>query len=273
MSSDGEARPLIVLGCGYTGRRVWRLAADGGLAAWATSRRPDERLSEVPQARRLIFDLVSPETWQTLPDGADLLWCFPAAPFESIRLWAETRRSRLHRLIVLGSTSAYDVPHDPVGTFPPPWIDESAPIDFSKPRVLSEEYLRTEHGATVLRVAGIYGEGRNPVEWIRRGLVRPSDKYVNLIHVEDLANICLLARGRARPGETYNVSDGTPRTWKEIYENAARPRGIVAQQTEAGTHAGKRLSTAKLREAFGPVIEHADLYAELRRLGKVEPYF
>ena len=92
--------------------------------------------------------------------------------------------------------------HDIPAEYPPPWIDESAPIDLTKPRVQGEEYLRNEHGAIVLRVAGIYGPGRNPLDWIRQGRVGPSRKYVNLIHVEDLAAICLAAleKGETRRG-------------------------------------------------------------------------
>ena len=92
---------------------------------------------------------------------------------------------------MLGSTSAYDTGGSQ--EYPPPWIDETAPIDYTKPRVQGEEFLRTECGAIVLRVAGIYGPGRHPYDWITSGRVGLSDKYVNLIHVEDLAAICKAA--------------------------------------------------------------------------------
>ena len=68
----------------------------------------------------------------------------------------------------------------------------------------------------MLRVTGIYGPGRNPLDWIRQGRIGPSRKYVNLIHVEDLAAICLAVLDRGYPSEAYNVSDGQAHTWKEI---------------------------------------------------------
>lgn len=269
MNSGDAARPLIILGCGYTGKHVFRLALERGVGTWATSRRPARHLAGIPVAQRLEFELTRPDTWEHLISGADLIWCFPAAPLAPVQEWAERQRSRFHRLIILGSTSAYDVPHHVAHAYPPPWTDETALIDRSKPRVQGEEYLRTEHGGTILRVAGIYGPDRNPTEWIRRGNVRPSEKYVNLIHVKDLAEICLLARERAKPGDVYNVSDGTPRTWKEIYENAAQPRGIIAPAAQEARQPGKRISTAKLRESFGPVIRHPDLYTELAHLDRI----
>ena len=94
--------------------------------------------------------------------------------------------------MVLGSTSAYDVADS--AEYPPPWIDESAPIDCSKARVQGEEFLRETRGAIVLRVAGIYGPGRSPYDWLKTGRVAVSRKYVNLIHVEDLAEACLARR-------------------------------------------------------------------------------
>jgi nucleoside-diphosphate-sugar epimerase len=46
--------------------------------------------------------------------------------------------------------------------------------------------------------------------------VNRSRKYVNLIHVEDLASSCLAAFLQADPSGIYNGSDGKPRTWMEI---------------------------------------------------------
>ena len=100
--------------------------------------------------------------------------------------------------------------------YPPPSVEETASVDLTKPRVQGEELLRTSYEAIVLRVAGIYGLGRDPAEWIKTGRVKRSQKYVNLIHVEDLALTCLAALAHGEPGNVYNVSDGNPRTWMEI---------------------------------------------------------
>ena len=109
--------------------------------------------------------------------------------------------------------------------YPPPWIDESARIDLTKPRVQGEEHFRHELRAIVLRVAGIYRPGRNPQDWIRQGRIGPSCKYVDLIHVEDLAAICLAVLDRGHPSEAYNVSDGQPHNWKEICVTAQQRWG------------------------------------------------
>jgi hypothetical protein len=257
-------RTLIVLGSGYTARFLFPLAARQDSTVLATSRDPDKHLAHLLPERRLRFDLAQPDTWTTLPDSADILWCFPATPLRLVQRFSERLKGQASRLVVLASTSTYDT-GDSQG-YPPPWIDETAPIDVTKARVQGEEFLRNNCGAIVLRVAGIYGPGRNPIDWIRRGRVGPSRKYVNLIHVEDLASICLHALERGTAGEAYNVSDGQPRTWKEICRTAEQRWNVPSPQTAGTQDAGKRLSNAKLTQKLGYTIQHSDLYKELELL-------
>jgi hypothetical protein len=255
--------PLLILGSGYTGHYLVTAASSQGRAVLSTSREPGRRLAHMPLTQRLRFDLAQPDTWTSIPAITDLIWCFPAVPVERVQAFSKGLGVPPRRLVVLGSTSAYETPSRSTD-YPPPWIDESAPIDLTKPRVQGEEYLRKEHGAIVLRVAGIYGPGRNPLEWIRSGRVGPSRKYVNLIHVEDLATICLLALEKGTPGEVYNVSDGTPRTWEDICRMAQTRWGVTAHGAGRDTQAGKRIKTIALREKLGAVIRHPDLYAALK---------
>ena len=124
--------------------------------------------------------------------------------------------------------------------------------------------LTTENQAVLLRVAGIYGRGRNVLDWIRRGRITDVNRFVNLVHVEDLAGICLRALERARPGETYNVSDGRPRRWAEIYEVAAQRWSVYPPTpTARGEERGKHLSIAKLRAELDYTFQHPDLYEAL----------
>jgi len=208
------------------------------------------------------FDLEQPSTWLNIPMGADLIWCFPATPLKQVQAFARTLDAPPRRIVVLGSTSAYEVP-DHSAVYPPSWIDESAPIDLTKPRVQGEEFLRTNCGAIVLRVAGIYGPGRNPIDWIRQGRIGPSRKYVNLIHVEDLAAVCLAAIEKGKPGEAYNVSDGQPYIWSEICATAQQRWSVGAAAAKEDLSSGKRISNAKLRSELDYRFRHADLYEAL----------
>lgn len=255
---------LVILGSGYTGRFLFPLAAQRYPSVFATSREPERRLAHLPADRRLHFDLMRRDTWPNIPASADLLWCFPAQPPESVQAVAAAIKAPARRLVVLGSTSAYDIGGS--RDSPPQWIDETAPVDPCNPRVQGEEFLRRECGAIVLRVAGIYGPGRNPLDWIRLGRVGPSGKYVNLIHVEDLASICLAALAQGKPGEIYNVSDGVPRTWDEICKTAQERWSVAPAAGPRTDLPGKRIVARKVGTHLGVAIRHSDLYAALEFL-------
>ena len=254
--------PIVILGAGYTGKYLATSVITSPRRFFVTSRDPDKNLPYVSADRRLRFDLQQPSTWPNIPVGADLIWCFPATPLEQVQAFAHTLNAPARRMVILGSTSAYDV-SDRSTEYPPPWIDESAPIEMSKPRVQGEEFLRKNNGAIVLRVAGIYGPGRNPIDWIRQGRVGLSRKYVNLIHVEDLAAICLLALDKGKPGEAYSISDGQPRTWHEICATAQQLWDVTAAAANEVHSPGKRISNAKLRADLGYTLKHSDLYDSL----------
>ena len=263
-----QREAVVILGSGYVAHFMLSLTSFYRLVLH-TSRNPFRHLTWVPPQQRLRFDLNEPDTWRDIPSKADLLWCFPAWPFAAVQHFASRIHGPSRRLVVLGSTSAYDI--GGVDEYPPPWIDETAPIDLGKPRVQGEEFLRRECGAIVLRVAGIYGPGRDPHHWITTGRVTLSDKYVNLIHVEDLATICTAALACGRSGAVYNVSDGIPRTWSEIGRGLF---GGQAEQWRGEKHAsGKRLDTTKLRSMLqeaGTSLRHPDLFRSLQDLQQAQ---
>jgi hypothetical protein len=261
MDSDtGMTFPqFVILGAGYTGHYLYAAAKEQGAGVRATSRDPEHNLTQIPADDRLTFDLAHPATWPSFPPDCRVFWCFPAQPIELVRRFADARLTDVHRLIVLGSTSAYDCLHSEC-IFPPPWLDESASVDATIPRVQGEEYLRTHCGAMVLRAAGIYGPGRNPLDWIRRGRVGPSHRYVNLIHVEDLAGICLALCEHGLRGETYNASDGVPRTWHDICRVACNRWSVALADARQSDHPGKRIATAKLQQTLHYILKHPDLY-------------
>lgn len=253
---------LLIVGAGYAGRHLYASAKACGLAVSVTSRFPEQHLADIDPEDRVGFDLENPSTWSALPPGCPMIWCFPARPVSLVQKFADARRGTCPRLIVLGSTGSYHAPDDPVNDRPE-WFDESAPLDHSLPRVQGEEYLRSHHHAITLRVAGIYGPGRNPLDWIRQGRVGISDRYVNLIHVVDLAGICLALLREGIPGEVYNVSDGTPRTWADICRKAAERWHIRPEDKRTDQLPGKRISSRKLQRAVGYRLIFPDLFEAL----------
>lgn len=257
-------RSLTIVGSGYTAKFLLPLALHRYTHVLATSRDPERHLGHLHPNQRIQFDLAQPETWEAIPTTTDIVWCFPAIPIALVRQFAGAASLLTRRLVVLGSTSAYDV--DDSAEYPPPWVDETAPIDLTKPRVQGEELLRTSYGAIVLRVAGIYGPDRNPVEWIRTGRVNRSRKYVNLIHVEDLASSCLAALTHAESGEVYNISDGYPRTWMEICQRVEQRWAIRSSNSQEVQATGKRVLNKRMCELLklgGTGLRYGDLFEAL----------
>jgi hypothetical protein len=255
---------LTILGSGYTAKFLLPLAQHRYSQVFATSRDPDRHLSHLRSGQRIRFDLEQSNTWKNIPTEGDVLWCFPAVPMELVQQFADEASLRTRRLVVLGSTSAYD--GDAMTEYPPPWVDETAPVDLKKPRVQGEELLRTSYGAIILRVAGIYGPSRNPVEWIRTGRVSRSRKYVNLIHVEDLASSCLAALTHAESSGIYNVSDGHPRTWMDICMMVEQRWDIRSAESQETDSTGKRVLNKRMCELLtldGTGLRHRDLFEAL----------
>ncbi|GJL54459.1 MAG: NAD(P)-dependent oxidoreductase [Nitrospirales bacterium] len=256
-----QSRPLVILGAGYTGTFLYPLAKTHGWRTYATSRNPITHLPLVPENDRIIFDLTAPKTWGNIPKNAHVIWCFPALPQDAAVNFIEQHFEDRGRLIMLGSTSAY-------GSGQPSPVDEHAPLDYSIPRVQSEEYLRETYGAVVLRLAGLYGPGRHVLDWMRKGKVNNTNKYVNLIHIEDVAAICLAALERAKAGEVYNVSDGISRQWSKIFEVASERWGLRLPPLSPPQNPGKRLTIAKLRSTLHSSFLHPDLYEALEEIEK-----
>ncbi|WP_454064856.1 hypothetical protein [Candidatus Nitrospira salsa] len=259
--TDLRSRPLVILGAGYTGKFLYPLAKAHGWHTYATSRSPTSHLSHVVKNERLFFDLAQSESWKQIPTDAHLIWCFPALPQETAADFLNTLSPSRGRLVMLGSTSAYEPKH-------PAFVDEHTSVDSSVPRVQSEEYFRQNYGAVVLRLAGLYGPGRHVLDWMRKGKVQNTRKYVNLIHIEDVAKICLAALEKAQDGENFVVSDGIPRQWSEIFSVATKRWDMCCPSLSQPKNPGKRLTIKKLTTTLQHTFLYPDLYEALDQIEK-----
>jgi len=251
--------PFVILGGGYTGSFLYHLAKERGYRTFATSRLPEQNVSFACPEDRLYFDLENPHSWAKIPYPANLIWCFPALPEGMAYSFAKEMHYKQCRLVLLGSTSAYSTGMDTI-------IDEMARLNLHRPRVISEEGIRVNFGGTVLRLAGLYGPGRNVLDWIRDGRIQNTGRYVNLIHIKDVAEICLAACTQADAGAHYVVSDGTPRQWSAICEFAHQRWDIAIPPPTETSNIGKRLSSNKILSALDYHLKYPDLYSALNAL-------
>jgi len=234
-STPQKNTALTILGAGYVGQALLRRFP----AAAATRRQA------MPPA--LAFDLRDPVSWNNPPlANHTVVWTFPAEPPALVQAFSAARLQDAAGLIVLGSTSAYRVPD--AADSPPVSVTEASPLDLNQPRVQGEEWLR-ERGATVLRLAGIFGPGREPVGWLRKGLIKDGAKLVNLIHVDDIVAVIAELLAHPRPGERINVADGEPVSWRELAARFRRdgriPPDFTLPESRPGEY-GKRVDTGRL---------------------------
>ena len=158
---------------------------------------------------QIAFDLENRTTWKNIPKVENIVWTFPAKPLELVQEFYEERLSNVKNLLVLASTSCY------INKRQKEKVDENTPINTDIIRVKGEEFLRSK-GAVILCLAGIYDEDRNPLNWLRKNLIRNPKKVVNLVHTDDIVKIIEHFLKHPTPGERFNVCDGFPRTWQEI---------------------------------------------------------
>jgi nucleoside-diphosphate-sugar epimerase len=202
------ARRIVVLGCGFVGLEVVRLALARGLEVIGTTRgeittrelggKPFETRAVPVLTRDVVASLVGPDAAALVtfpPDGRTDDDIAPALAGA--------------RSVYVSTTGVYGRARGRV--------DESTDVDPTEPRAnerLAAERAYLAAGATVLRAAGIYGPGRGLHRRIASGAFRipaGGTNVVSRIHVTDLARFALELLGEdTLRGRTFVVADDAP---------------------------------------------------------------
>jgi nucleoside-diphosphate-sugar epimerase len=282
---------VLIAGCGHVGRRVAILLHAGGRRVTGLVRSP----ASAGQLRVLGIDALCldlDEGGLPVPRPGEFgALCYLAPPPSNGVEDTRMRRfldlldkASLPRRIVYISTSA--VYGDCCGD----WITEEQPVQPATDRGLrrldAERQLQAwaaRHGVewVILRVPGIYGPGKLPLERLRRGLpvLREVDApYTNRIHSDDLAAICVAALDSVHHNTVYNVSDGHPSTMTDYFFRVAaaaglpRPPVVAREEAQQVLSAGmlsflqdsRRMSNQKLLRDLGVTLKYPDLESGLR---------
>jgi nucleoside-diphosphate-sugar epimerase len=270
-------RRCIIAGCGYVGRRLAdRLRPEWQVVALARSPARSAALRAAGiEAIDADFDAVHlPDELQVATDGASIAYLAPPQD-------TGTNDARLGRFLdALGEArptvflyiSTTGVYGDAAGAA----VDESSPTepsnDRSRRRVAAERLTRAwceSRGVrwVVLRVPGIYGPHRLPLERLQRGepALEPAVAGPgNRIHVDDLVTACVAALERPVSG-IFNVGDGDHSSTTEFLQITAglagRPppelvtlaeaRGRISPGMLAYLVESRRVDTGRMRESLG----------------------
>jgi len=284
-------KTVLIVGCGDIGERLAGLCRQRNLPVTGLVRSADG----VARLRRagiepIRTDLAQADAIDTLPTAGATVFHLAPPPRDGERdplirgfLSAIDGDALPERLVLLSTTAVY-------GDCGGDWIDETHPVAPQTARGLrrldAEQAARDWSARTgvplvILRVGGIYGPGRLPIARIEKGLpiLREAESpFTNRIHQDDLAQVCLAAAERGRPGEVYNVSDGRPGTMSRYFKDIARARGlplppeVSLAEAERVMSAGmlsylkesRRLANDKMLRELGVVLRYPDLAAGLR---------
>lgn len=120
------------------------------------------------------------------------------------------------------------------------WVDESAPVGTGRRTARAGcDAAWLALGARVLRLPGIYGPGRSPLDRVRSGQAHRIDlpgQVFSRVHVDDIATGVIEAL-TAPPG-AYNLADELPASQNAVVEEACRLLGIAAPLLETLDEAG-----------------------------------
>ena len=236
-------RILITGGTGFLGKRLAKEALKRGALVAVFSRRPDEELQRLG-AKIIIGDILSREQLKTAFEGYDVVYHLAAELDESSPdLWAlnvEGTRNVVNackacgvkRIIfsssigVLGESKAAlteDAPYAP-GT------------EYEKSKAAAERLVMASGlPYTIARITIIYGPNRfwsKIFAAAKKGypIIGSGRNYWHIVHVDDAVDALIRMLRPVARNQVYNIADGEPHTYGEVYKNIAKALEIPAPE-------------------------------------------
>jgi nucleoside-diphosphate-sugar epimerase len=282
-----EGQAASIIGCGYTGRRLAARLLQSGARVRGFATRP-ESLREIAAAgaQALTLDLdyrITPLDFA----GELLYYSVPPAPGDGdprLDRFLEAVSSVPKRLVYLSTTGVY-------GNRDGGRVDEDTPpapqTERAARRLAAEHTLRAWADARgvswcVLRVPGIYGPGRLPLDRLRRAVpaIAPQEAGPgNRIHVADLVTACIAAGCTEAAGRRiYNVTDGSEESATEFLLRVSRIARLpppplvsraealreVSETARSFLAESRRVDNRRMLAELGLRLAYADLDAGIR---------
>jgi nucleoside-diphosphate-sugar epimerase len=289
---------VSIVGCGYTGRRLADRWIRLGAVVRGFATRPEslQRIAAVGAAA-LVLDLDAPRSEpapgqpldETLSVEGELVYYMVPPAKESdgdprLERYLGTLARLPQRLIYLSTTGIYG---DQAGAR----VNEDTPpapkTARAARRLAAENAVRAWADARrvswcILRVPGIYGPGRLPLDRLRRGepaIVPREATPGNRIHVADLVSACVAAGVAASADcRIFNVTDGSEDSATEFLLRVARIADLPAPPLISRADAeravsetswsflaeSRRVDNRRMLAELGVALEFHDLEAGVR---------
>jgi nucleoside-diphosphate-sugar epimerase len=281
---------ILIAGCGYVGQRLAaRLRQQYDVSA--VVRTPD-RVAELGRLGipAVAIDLDRVRASTTIPERLEqeaivYLTPPPSTGESDLRLdrFLQLATVPPRAFVYMSTTGVY-------GDVPTGSIDEGSAVsprtDRARRRVTAEEMTRVwcnerRVRRVVLRVPGIYGPQRLPLDRLRRSepVVSEGEAGIaNRIHVDDLVEACVLAVTNADARGVYNTTDGTSISstafMNAVARLAALPLPPQVSMVEAQltftperlsfVNESRRVSNERMLKHLGVKLKYADIEAGIR---------
>ncbi len=279
MQSFGKSR-ILIIGCGDIGLRVARQLVNNYRVYALTSQKTRFQELRAVGAIPILGDLDKPDSLWRIGGLAQTV--IHLAPPQNVG-HRDCRTRNLLRILSQGSgivrrliyVSTTGVYGDHKGNK----VTESTPVnpqsERAKRRVDAEQALRLwapAHGVvlSILRVPGIYGQDRLPIERIQSrtpALLAAEDAYSNHIQSDDLARLICAAVYHGKPQRVINACDGGESKMGDYFDEVAdafgleRPTRLPAAELEklvspmlwSFMRESRRVSNARLQELKTPL--------------------
>jgi len=279
--------PIIIVGCGYTGRRLATrcMASGNDVLALVRSRANLDALDSggIPVAQTDLDETLRPTPGQ----GARYVYMVPPPASGDtdprIARWLAAISGRPERIVYLSTTGVYgDRGGQTVDEDMPP-----APGSDRGGRRLDAETRLLDFGArrgvriVILRVPGIYGPGRLPLQRLQSGQPVPRDGDTgpgNRIHVDDLVAACVASINYDGIHQVFNVGDGNNASMGEYFRIVARLAGLspppqlpldtlleeVSPAMRSFLAESRRVDVSRMRKELRVAPKYEDLEAGIR---------
>lgn len=251
---------IQVVGAGYLGFRIASFFAAKKQKVFAVTRSEQKgKALENEGVHPILADLEKTETLTALPPAHFIVICVApdqtdAVAYEAVYLKgvasylnAIRKNPKPFLVVYVSSTGVWQ---DQAGDF----FDETVePLPQSpKAKILVEaekQILKSGLPSVVLRLSGIYGPGRNRLKAFRDGRwpEAGTDRWMNLIHADDVAAMMPEFFKKVKEGEIYLGTDDEPIRLSALRDWLALQTGISSSFSFECGVSGRRLKNDKLK--------------------------
>lgn len=269
VDASSGAPSVLILGCGYTGMAVARLARARGLSVLGSVRSAESAQALAAEGiPALVTPMLDESIAARVAANTHVVIAFPPDGVTDPRIAGALAHAAA--ITYVSSTGVYG---DRAGV-----IDDSTPLpdppNARSQRLLAGENAYRPFGATILRSPAIYGRERGLHRRLLRGDHRiPGDgsQTLSRIHVEDLAALILATKDVH--GETFVVGDLEPTAHIDVVRFVCESYGLplppfaALNELPDSLRANRAIDSRRALSALGITLRYPSFREGMARIG------